>query len=673
MKNRFGKTIPWRSMIAAAAATAFLASVGATSAFAATAASADGYVTGASPRPPAPGLEMLGISDVECDPAGISAVLGQQTWASPKFYIMGSADYNSNPNPYFVNAVINYNDAQAGGPGNIAQPTAVVGGNKTVRTETKSAGGNPDAGLAVYGFSDDVNALWDLKPDVIMGTAAGTCDYTSAKYRDPLIEANADKFRDYAPKSVTYKYTEISDIIDSMYNLAIAADQVVAESNGAKKLRYNTDAMSVAKNYEKYIHGLQGYLLSRLNADNADKKTVAIVMAVDGEGNYTLMNETSGSATALRYLEVVRNVSKNLADELSTTTVTADQLAKADMIILNTTVTDTGSMLGGFTADMQKKTYYATSQGVGCLYSVARNSVDNAQDMGRILGCLYPNYIDQDQLIAYYYDEFYHVRSEKLGDLMAKAMTGVVNWDSTDVDRTVWTEDDAAGYKKADVQEKLDQGIAYIQQLNADDVPAALVLNKDAEGKGYIEPIEYKDPNAKPDPVAQTITTAKSTWSVTYGGASFSLGAKAKTALTYKTSNAKVVTVGSTGRVYIKGAGTATITVSAKATDQYKAATKKVTVKVAKKGQSLTVSTAKKTAAKGKYTSAVTVKGAKTSKSFKKVSGSKYLTVTSTGKIKVSAKAKRGATYSVKVKVSVRESANYKAGSKTATIKVKVK
>ncbi|MDO4502179.1 MAG: choice-of-anchor I family protein [Coriobacteriia bacterium] len=192
------------------------------------------------------------------------------------------------------------------------------------------------------------------------------------------------------------------------------------------------------------------------------------------------------------------------------------------------------------------------------------------------------------------------------------------------------------------------------------------------EVSGTLAAYDLSQSVPQPQQAAQSISVAKTSWSKVYGNSSFSLGAKAKTALTYKSSNTKVATVSSTGRVYIKGAGTAKITISAKATDQYKAATKTVTIKVAKKDQVLTVSTAKKTAAKGKYTTAVSVKGAKTSKSFKKVSGSKYLGVTSTGKIKVSAKAKRGATYSVKLKVSARETANYKPASKIATIKVKV-
>lgn len=62
----------------------------------------------------------------------------------------------------------------------------------------------------------------------------------------------------------------------------------------------------------------------------------------------------------------------------------------------------------------------------------------------------------------------------------------------------------------------------------------------------------------------------------------FNLGASAKTALTYSSSNPSVAAVSSDGTVTVKGEGTAVITVSAKETPYYKGVTKEVTVKVIK-------------------------------------------------------------------------------------------
>ena len=82
------------------------------------------------------------------------------------------------------------------------------------------------------------------------------------------------------------------------------------------------------------------------------------------------------------------------------------------------------------------------------------------------------------------------------------------------------------------------------------------------------------------EPQKQTITTAKSSYTKTVGAKAFKLSAKAKTKLTYTTSNKKVATVDKNGKVTIKGAGIATITIKAAATEKYKAATKKITIKV---------------------------------------------------------------------------------------------
>lgn len=69
----------------------------------------------------------------------------------------------------------------------------------------------------------------------------------------------------------------------------------------------------------------------------------------------------------------------------------------------------------------------------------------------------------------------------------------------------------------------------------------------------------------------------------------------------------------------------------------------------------------------------VKVAGKKTKVSFKKVSGSKKLSINkSTGKIKVKKGTKKG-TYKIKVKVSAKSSTKYASATKTKTFKVKVK
>lgn len=77
--------------------------------------------------------------------------------------------------------------------------------------------------------------------------------------------------------------------------------------------------------------------------------------------------------------------------------------------------------------------------------------------------------------------------------------------------------------------------------------------------------------------------TGTTTYKKTTASKAFNLNAKANTKLTYKSSNTKVATVDKNGKVTIKGKGKAVITVSAAATSEYQAATKKVTIQVTAK------------------------------------------------------------------------------------------
>lgn len=156
--------------------------------------------------------------------------------------------------------------------------------------------------------------------------------------------------------------------------------------------------------------------------------------------------------------------------------------------------------------------------------------------------------------------------------------------------------------------------------LPSDDYTLATLVKGARHGK-TVDP-EHWNYDAK----TQTLSVANDAYTVTFGAESFNLGAKATTALKYETSNdkvatvdtamgskafnlgakatkgmklsyassnKKVATVSSNGTVSVKGTGIATITVTA-AGDNYNTITKKITVKVAPKKQSVKVKAAKK-------------------------------------------------------------------------------
>lgn len=184
----------------------------------------------------------------------------------------------------------------------------------------------------------------------------------------------------------------------------------------------------------------------------------------------------------------------------------------------------------------------------------------------------------------------------------------------------------------------------------------------------------------KTQSITVSVKNTKNVVSKKYGDKAFSLGAKAKTTLTYKSSNTKIATVDSKGKVTIKAAGTVKITINAKATSTYKAATAKVlTIKIAKKAPTIKTKIGTKNLsynALKKKTQVFTLGTSVNSKgtlTYKKLSGSSVVSVNSkTGKLTVKKGLKKG-TYRVKVQIKSAAKGNYTAGSRTVTVTVRVK
>lgn len=111
------------------------------------------------------------------------------------------------------------------------------------------------------------------------------------------------------------------------------------------------------------------------------------------------------------------------------------------------------------------------------------------------------------------------------------------------------------------------------------------------------------------------------------------------------------------------------------------AETQPATEKIVKKKQPMTVGTFTKTvkASKLKKTkvtvkNAITVKKNQGAVSYSKSGGSKYLSISKNGVITVKkGKYKKDTVLSIKVKVTAAGNSNYKSGSKTVTVKIKVK
>lgn len=148
---------------------------------------------------------------------------------------------------------------------------------------------------------------------------------------------------------------------------------------------------------------------------------------------------------------------------------------------------------------------------------------------------------------------------------------------------------------------KVKNGSKVLSEDSYEYKDGVLTFNKNVAVGTYVvtfESAKYQDVkvSVKVNKAKGTLTTkAKTTVNTAIGSKSFNLGAKATTGMkvSYASSNKKVATVSSNGTVSVKGTGIATITVTASGSN-YNTVTKKITIKVAPKKQSVKAKTAKK-------------------------------------------------------------------------------
>lgn len=370
----------------------------------------DVWVTAAATRAAGPAPEILGLTGVE-EGGQFVDVQAPLNWALPKYHLMGTS-INVNPNPYFVD-LVNH------------------GPNPVVINEARSgAGAGPDAALAEYGTdpspeSDD--RVWDALPDIIIGTDGDNAI--------PSYVASVQAIRDatgvaYDPSFVQYGFQHSADLIDTMYELAFEANYQAVMTG--KSLRYG-DAFEIAQKYERYIRGTQGLILAGLEQDHADKKNVVVITAYDGDGNFTLQPTlgSNGTANQNRYVETITNVAYNLADNYvdpqdpqpPAPVIDALELEslEADLVLIGGQGVDTTAIYDGLDEHrLYENKRFLVREAVpgltyiGAMYGVVMNSVENGQNVGRILGVLYPEYLLPlqplgNQWTMYYYDEFYHI------------------------------------------------------------------------------------------------------------------------------------------------------------------------------------------------------------------------------------------------------------------------
>lgn len=428
-------------------------------------------VTGAATRAAMPALEILGINSVEESGQFVNTTTWYD-WEMPKYYLAASY-FNTSLSPYLANLAT----------GNTVDGVAAA----AVENDARAGGGSgPDSALAAYGTDTTDDAVWDLLPDVIVGDGNGV-DYV----KDGYIPNVAN----YNPTGVNYSISDYSDLITSMHAIANAASTYGSGRYGS--------ITAIAQAYEEYVWGIMGAVQEALDDGDVDQATVALITDVTATTDendkttysYTLLTSKGsdagdGTAASNRYLETtsdsgIFDLADNYANKVASAdaeevVVTASELREnVDLIMVGgqNSSSNYDDIEEALLADgLMDMTYLVEDNGSqGSMYGVVMNSVENAQNVGRILGCLYPTVISQADAVAYYYDVFYHINSSDLAYVISEAMYGVRNWNVTTSSNTesvtewvTWTESDVSGYDRDDVQDIIDDGYDYYLENYAD-------------------------------------------------------------------------------------------------------------------------------------------------------------------------------------------------------------
>ena len=158
-----------------------------------------------------------------------------------------------------------------------------------------------------------------------------------------------------------------------------------------------------------------------------------------------------------------------------------------------------------------------------------------------------------------------------------------------------------------------------------------------------------------------TLTTTD--YTKTYGDKAFNLGAKANTSLTYASNNTKVATVDKAGKVTVKGAGTAKITITTVENANYETATATATITVKKAKQTVNAKDVSKVYGSKAFNLGATAKGKLNYKS----SDTKVATVDKNGKVTVKTPGIANIT------ITAAETTNYVKASKTVKLTISPK
>lgn len=623
--------------------------------------------------------EILGLSNPLCNPGkGASAEDPQEALVAmqgdPDYGLYGSPANNS-PDAYMWNYYYNFY-ARANGATE-ADPDV------TCITCNDGAAGINSAAVAAYG---GVCAAFYHRPDIAYGQGTVGADGAATAYATYVQTINAftsdqEWYRSgdetYDPQLIDCRgeYGQKFFHISTLYDLAQAAQTMIDRSGGTKTTRYGDDPYEYAVEFEKLVRGTNYTVLKAIAEKKTTRKTVAFVNSVDEDtkmfqltvtdpsvASFEEMYQNVWGGTCIRYMyapnilecitDNIGDVRKLSVDEKGLYIANVADLAECDALMVRT-----GNGMGDCDADAQKiknlfiEAGYTEAQIPPMYYTYPTFPGGGGGNYAYVsyyptmISFVYPEILNPSYMEAYYCQTVYHVASTYLEDAMnilfAKAS------------RPAGYDIDLSGYSYEAVSNQLNSGLRYYVNHSAEidkKYPTLIMTQYLKDNIAGYAPAGMMD--------AAAVTLSKTSY--TYDGKA------CEPAVTVKI-NGKELKAGDDYLVSYannKNAGNAKVTITG--IGDYEGV-KTVTFKIAKAANKITAKN--KTVKAGKsVTIGAKAKAGKLTYKLNAKAKKAGIKVNAKGKVTTKKKTKKG-TY--KVIIKAKESANYKAATKTIKIKVK--
>ena len=590
------------------------------------------YITAGCHRITEAAVDMLGICNVTVDASkgnpftytGTAAEIYESVSSSARIGVFGS-DVNTNVNPYYANYFYNvYQDSIGSSNKADAKDTILIQtGNLAptmadtiVSTEygtSPTLYKRPDMlyGVLAKGSSSITDTTTGAEK--LYGTSLTTTSGYSqlvSKIQNKQLGTDSDGNdlyqagdENYDPYYVNYLMNDGSTYynIENMYNLAAAADEIIektANTSNPKTTRYN-DPEEIAEDYEAYLLGLQYAVQSAIDSKQTTKKTVGVISKMDQETMTfefgTFDKGTTSYTSNNRACEALENVCDNVVDvrSLANNTGTAADVMACDAIYIFDSSTNhdnknAASLNEDILYQMLKAAGYTDESKYPDILScspkpvlqIGAYSPENAQNFAFMIGFAYPEVVNPVHAMAYFYEEFYHVKTSRLADALGLNLASMSL--PTGVDLNI------ENYSNAKFEKIINNGLVYYSQNKAavDSAYPKLEATDTLMNGRVADAVEAAKANTiSAKNVTKSFKAAKT--GKLAANKTFKLSASAATKVAYKkTSGTAKIAVSNAGAVTVKkGLAKGTYKVKVKLTakadaNHYAAAAKTITVTV---------------------------------------------------------------------------------------------